>query len=120
MNATLPNVVNRCWVLPIRADTCTTSVTCSQIKYVAEIDTQCIETFVGIIHLPKKNPRDLRYRQLARLSMTETTMAAGPPYRRNVRKTAASEKLIANRDRGSVRLIRGPTRVEKAITRKNP
>lgn len=53
-------------------------------------------------------------------SNAATTIAAGPPYKRKVRNTAASEKLIAKRDRGKVKLIRGPTKVENARTMKNP
>ena len=47
-------------------------------------------------------------------------MAAGPPYIKNVRNTAASEKLMANLELGKVRLIRGPTIVENARITRNP
>ena len=53
-------------------------------------------------------------------SRAATIIAADPPYSRKVKNTAASEKLIANRERGSVRLIRGPTIVENASTNKKP
>lgn len=63
---------------------------------------------------------DRKYRQFATDSRAATTIAADPPYNKNVRKTAASEKLIANRDLGKARLILGPTRVENARTRMKP
>ena len=47
-------------------------------------------------------------------------MAADPPNSKNVRKTDASEKLTAKRERGRARLIRGATIVENARTSKNP
>ena len=53
-------------------------------------------------------------------SRAAITIAAGPPYMRKVRKTAASEKLIANRDLGSVRLIRGVITTEHARITKKP
>lgn len=57
---------------------------------------------------------------MARVSDAPTKIAAGPPYKRNVRKTRASEKLIANFDLGIARLIRGARRTEKAKTTRNP
>ena len=53
-------------------------------------------------------------------SSAATIIAADPPYSRKVKNTAASEKLIANRERGSVRLICGPTIVENTSTNKKP
>src|SRR4051794_16129220 len=51
--------------------------------------------------------------------MAATTIAAAPPNKRNERKTAQSEKLIAKRDLGSCRLIRGATRPAKIATAAN-
>lgn len=53
-------------------------------------------------------------------SSAAITIAAGPPYIKNVRKTAASEKLIAKRDLGNVRLILGATITAKPRMTKKP
>ena len=53
-------------------------------------------------------------------SRAATTIADGPPNIKNARKTDASEKLIANRDLGRARLIRGATMVEKARINRKP
>lgn len=47
-------------------------------------------------------------------------MAIGPPYRRKTRKMAASEKLIANVERGSVRLMRGARNTAKKRIAERP
>jgi len=79
-----------------------------------------IDTFVGIIRWLKECPRDRKYRQFANDSIAAKTIAAGPPYIKNVKNTAASEKLIANRERGRARVIRGATSVENTRITRNP
>src|SRR5690606_21672942 len=69
---------------------------------------------------PKGKPRDLKKRQFAAVSTTARTIAACPPYSSKVRKTKASEKLIANFERGSVRLIRGATSTPKIRMNRYP
>ena len=64
---------------------------------------------------PKKNPFERKYRQLATDSRTAIKIAAAPPYKRNARKTEASEKLMANRDLGNCKLILGAIKVAKTI-----
>ncbi len=85
----------------------------SQTMYVKPTDAVLIATLVGIISRPKGNPFVRRYRQFASVSTPATTIAAGPPYSRKVRKTRASEKLIANFERGNATLIRGASKEEK-------
>src|SRR6476659_5002384 len=103
--ARLPSVDSKCCVEPTRAVRYRGG-TQSQAKYVSEMETTVIDTFVGTIMSSKAYPFDLRYRQPASDSHAAATIAAGPPYIRNIRKTAASAKLIAKRDLGRARLIR--------------
>jgi hypothetical protein len=84
-----------------------TSVISSRTKYVIIVDNAFIETLTGIINRPNLNPVERRYIQLANISPAASMIAAGPPYNRKVRKISASEKLMANRERGSGKLIRG-------------
>jgi len=58
--------------------------------------------------------------QFATISEVATIIAAGPPYRRNVSKVRASEKLIATLECGSVSVIRGATRTLNARINTNP
>src|SRR5690606_41263580 len=93
---------------------------CIQIKMVMPVEIAFSDTFVGIINLPKGNPRDLKKRQFAAVSITANTIAACPPSSNKVKKTSASEKLIANFDLGSGRLLRGATRMPKEGMKRYP
>ena len=90
----------------------------SHTRYVKATEAVLIETFVRIINRPNGNFLLLRYKQFESVSSAPTTIASGPPNNRNVRNTRASEKLIANFDRGNARLIRGARRTaNKTIER---
>src|SRR5438105_2096482 len=82
------------------------------------VETVFMDTFAGIIKRPNGKAFDLRWRQFASVSTAATMIAAGPPKNRNVRKTQASEKLIANFERGRARLMRGATKAENTKTHK--
>jgi hypothetical protein len=79
-----------------------------------------IDTFAGIICGLKGNPFERRYKQLASISTAARTIAAGPPYIRNVKKIKASAKLIANFERGSESVILGAIKIENRTMNKYP
>ena len=57
---------------------------------------------------------------MASVSAAERIIAARPPYIKNVRKIRASEKLIANLERGSGKLILGAKTTAITIASRNP
>jgi len=79
-----------------------------------------IDTFAGIICGLNGNPLERRYKQLASISTAASTIAAGPPYIRNVKKIKASAKLIANFERGSESVIRGAIKIENKTMNRYP
>jgi len=117
--ARLPRVARRCCVEPGCAVTNQSGGSITHARYVSVIETTFIETLVGIIRGANVCPLERRYQHPANDSHAAATIAAGPPYIRNIRKTAASVKLIAKRDLGNARLIRGAISTENRIIRKN-
>lgn len=58
--------------------------------------------------------------QLARVSTKATITAISPPYKMNVKKTTASEKLTYKRERGTLIVIRGAMNTENSSIEANP
>src|SRR5258708_16402804 len=84
-----PIVVSKCCVL-LASGMNDLPVTFSQTRYVAVIEITFIDTFTGIMSRSNKKPFLRKWRQFEIDSNAATTIAAGPPNSKKVRKTAAS------------------------------